>query len=62
LDGLPALDPAGHIDRLAGIVQRWSLSQRLARSVILVVLRVLGQDAPEVVFAVDQQMVEALAA
>jgi hypothetical protein len=29
---------------------------------IVVVLRVLGQDAPEVLFAVDQQVVEALAA
>jgi hypothetical protein len=29
---------------------------------IVVVLRVFGQDAPEVLFAVNQQMVEALAA
>jgi hypothetical protein len=29
--------------------------------VIVVVLRVLGQDLPKVLFAVDQQMVQALA-
>jgi hypothetical protein len=29
---------------------------------IVVVLRIFGQDVPEVLFAVDQQVVEALAA
>jgi hypothetical protein len=62
LDDLPALDPGGHIDRLAGLVQRRSLLPRLVGSMIVVVLRVFGQDAPEVLFAVNQQMVEALAA
>lgn len=61
LDGLPALDPGGHIDRLAGLLQRRSLLPRLVGSMIVVVLRVLGQDLPKVLFAVDQQVVEALA-
>jgi hypothetical protein len=61
LDGLPALDPGGHIDRLAGLVERGSLFPRLVGSMIVVVLRVLGQDVPEVLFAVDQQGVQALA-
>lgn len=34
----------------------------LVGSVGVVVLLVLGQDAPEVLFAVNQQMIEALAA
>jgi hypothetical protein len=61
LDGLPALDSGGHVDRLAGLVQRGSLFPRLVGSVIVVVLRVFGQDVPKVLFAVDQQVVEALA-
>ena len=62
LGGLSALDPGGHIDRLAGLVQRGSLFPQLVGSMIVVVLRVLGQDVPKVLFAVDQQVVEALAA
>ena len=61
LDGLSALDPGGHVDRLAGIVQRGSLCPRLVGPVIVVVLGVLGQDLPEVPFAIDQQMAGALA-
>jgi hypothetical protein len=61
LDGLSALDPGGHVDGLAGLVQRRSLCPRLVGPVVVVVLRVLGQDLPEVAFAVDQQVVEALA-
>jgi hypothetical protein len=38
------------------------LSSRLVGPVIVVVLRVLGQDVPKVLFAVDQQVVGALAA
>src|ERR1019366_6223813 len=61
LAGLPAVDRGGHIDRPAGLVQRGSLFPRLVGPVIVVVLRVLGQDLPKVLFAVDEQMVEALA-
>jgi hypothetical protein len=57
---LSALDPGGRIDRFAGLVQRRSLFPRLVGPVIVVVLRVLGQDLPKVLFAVDQQVVEAL--
>jgi hypothetical protein len=62
LDGSPAVDPGGHIDGLAiGFVQRRSLFPRLVGPVIVIVLRVLGQDVPKVLVAVDQQLVEALA-
>jgi hypothetical protein len=57
VDGLPALDPGGDIDRLAGLVQRRSLFPRLVGPMFVVVLRVLGQNPPEVPFAVDQQVV-----
>jgi hypothetical protein len=56
VDDLPVRDPGGHIDRLAGLVKRRSLFPRLVRPVLVVVLRVLGQDPPEVPFAVDQQL------
>jgi hypothetical protein len=55
-------DPGGHIDRLAGLVQRRPLFPRLVRPMHVVVLRLLGQDPPEVPFAADQQVVEAFAA
>jgi hypothetical protein len=58
---LPTLDPGCHVDVLAWLVQRRSLFPRLVRPVLVVVLFVLGQDLPQVLFAVDQQMVEALA-
>ena len=61
VDDVSALDPGGHIDRLAGLVQRRSLLPRLVRPVLVVVPRVLGQSPPEVLFAVDQQVVQALA-
>ena len=61
MDDLPARDPGGHIDRLAGLVQQRSLFPRLVRPMIIVMPRVLGQDPPEVPFPVDQQVVEALA-
>ena len=57
---MSALDPGGHLDRLAGLVQRRSLFPRLVWPVIVIVLGVLGQDVPKVLFAVDQQVVEAL--
>jgi len=58
---LSALDPGGHIDRPAWLVQRRSLVPRLVGPVIIVVPRVLGQDLPEMPFAVDQQVAGALA-
>ena len=61
MDDLPAVDLGGHIDRLAGLVQRRSLLPRLVRPMLVVVSRVFGQGPPEVLFAVDQQVVEALA-
>jgi hypothetical protein len=61
VDDLPARDPGSHINRLTGLVQRRSLFLRLVRPMIVVVSRVLGQDPPEVPFAVDQQVIEALA-
>jgi hypothetical protein len=61
VDDLSALDPGRHIDRFAGLVQRRSLFPRLVRPVLVIVPRVLGQDPPEVLFAVDQQVVQALA-
>jgi len=62
VDDLPAPDPGGHIDRLAGLVQRRSLFPRLVRPVVIAMPRVLGEDLAEVSFAVDQQVVKALAA
>jgi hypothetical protein len=44
---------APHADRLAGLVQRRSLFPRPVRPVLVVVPRILGQDSPEVPFAVD---------
>ena len=62
VDDLPARDPAGHVDRLAGFMERRSLFARLVGAMLVVMPRVLGQDPPEVPFAVDQQVIEALAA
>ena len=61
VDDLSALDPGGHIDRLAGLVQRRSLLPRLMGPMHVVVPRVLAQDLPEVAFTVDQQVAGALA-
>ncbi len=58
---LPALDPGSHIDQLTGLVQRRSLFPRLVGPMLIVVPRVLGEDLPQVPFAVDKQVVEALA-
>jgi hypothetical protein len=59
VDDLPALDPGGHIDRLAGLVRRRSLFPRLVRPMTVLMPRVLGQEPPEVPFTVDQQVEEA---
>ena len=56
-----ALDPGGHIGRLPGLVQWRSLFPRLVRPMLVVMPRVLGQDPLEVLFAVDQKVVQALA-
>lgn len=62
VDHVVAFDPAGHIDRLARLGQRRSLLPRLVRPVLVVMPRVLGRQVPKVLFAVDQHVVEALAA
>ena len=49
VDDLSTFDPGANVDRLAGLVQRRSLPARLVRPVLVVMLRVLGQDPPEVV-------------
>jgi hypothetical protein len=61
VDDLSALDPGGHIDRLAGLVQRRSLFPRLVGPMFVVMPRVSGQDPPEVSFSIDQEVVKALA-
>ena len=61
VDDLPAPDPASDVDWLAGLMQRRSLFARLVRAMFVVMPRVLGEDPPEVSFAVDEQVVEALA-
>ena len=60
MDYLSALDPGGHIDRLAGLVQWRPLLPRLMGPMLVVMPRVLGQDLPEVSFTVDQQVAGAL--
>jgi predicted cobalt transporter CbtA len=62
VDDVGVPDAAGHVDWLAGLVQRRSLFARLVGAILVVMPRVLGQDPPEVPFAVDQQVIEALAA
>jgi predicted cobalt transporter CbtA len=62
VDDVGVPDAGGHVDRLAGLVQRRSLFARLVGAMLVVMPRVLGQDPPEVPFAVDQQVIEALAA
>ncbi len=61
VDDVSARDPGGHIDRFAGLMQRRSLFPRLVWPMLVIVPRVLSQSPPEVLFAVDQQVVEALA-
>jgi len=47
---------------VAGLAQRGFLRQPLMRAVPVIVPRVLGQHLPQVLFAEDQQVVQALAA
>ncbi|HEX5299373.1 MAG TPA: hypothetical protein VFW50_20500 [Streptosporangiaceae bacterium] len=61
-DDTPAFDPGGDIYGVAGLAQRVFLLQPLMRAVLVIVPRVLGQYLPQVLFAGDQQVVQALAA
>ena len=61
-EDLPALDPGGDIDGVAGLAQRGFLLQALVRTVAVIVPGVLGQDLAEVPLAEDQHVVQALAA
>jgi hypothetical protein len=55
VDYLSAPDPGSHIDPLARLVQWRSLFPGLVGPMLVVMPRVLGQDLPEVSFAVDKQ-------
>jgi hypothetical protein len=59
---LPALDPGGDIDGLAGLPLRGFLLQGLVRTMLVIVPGVLDQDLAEMPFAEDQHVVQALAA
>src|ERR1039457_5449110 len=61
-DCVLAFDPGSEIDGLAGFSQWRSLLPRLMGPVRVVMSRVLGQDAPEMLLAVDQHVIETLAA
>jgi len=54
VDYLSAPDPGSHIDPLARLVQWRSLFPGLVGPMLVVMPRVLGQDLPEVSFAVDK--------
>jgi hypothetical protein len=56
---LPAFDPGGDIDDLAGLPPRGLLLRGLVRTMLVIVLGVLGQDLAEVPLAEDQHMVQA---
>ena len=62
MNDLSAGDAGGDINRPVDLAQRGSLFARLMRPVFVVMLGKLGQDPPEVPLAIDQQVVEALAA
>ena len=59
-EDLPTLDPGGDIDGMARLMLRRFLLQALVRTVAIVMLGVLGQDAAEVPLAEDQHVVRAL--
>jgi hypothetical protein len=59
---VPALDAGSDVDGLAGFVRGRSLLPRLMGAVGVVVPGVLGQDGPVMLLAVDQHVIEALAA
>jgi hypothetical protein len=56
------VDPGGHVDYLARVMQRWSEVMALMRTVIVEMAFILGQDRTQVSFTVDQQVIQALAA
>jgi hypothetical protein len=58
---MPALDPGGDIDGLAGLPLRGFLLQGLVRTMLVIVLGVPGQDLAEMPFAENQHAVQALA-
>jgi hypothetical protein len=62
VDDLPALDPGGHIDGAARLMQRRILVQRLVRPVAVIVPCELGQHRPQMLLAKDQHVIEALPA
>ena len=61
-DGLSVVDPGGHVDHLARIVQRRAERTALMRAVIVEMAFILGQDRMQVPLTIDQQVIEALAA
>ena len=61
LDSLLHLIRAVNLDGLTGLVYRRSLFPRLVRSMFVVVLRVLSEDLPQMLFAIDQEVAGALA-
>jgi hypothetical protein len=60
-DELPALDPGGDVDGVAGLALWRFLMQTLVRTVPVVVPGVLSQHHSQVPLAEDQHVVEALA-
>jgi hypothetical protein len=61
-ENLLALDPGSDVDDAAGLTERGLLLQCLVRPVAVVVAGVLGQHLPQMPFAEDQHVVQALAA
>jgi hypothetical protein len=60
-DGSAALDHSREVDRLVGVVQRWSLAAGLVSPMGVVVPFVVAQHPPQVPLTIDQQVVERLA-
>ena len=53
------VDPGGHVDHRARVVQRWSEGMALMRAVIVEMAFVLGQGRTQVPCTVDQQVIQA---
>ncbi|MEV5892054.1 hypothetical protein [Nonomuraea fuscirosea] len=56
------VDPGGHVDHLAGVVQGRAERCALMRAIMVEMALVLGQDLAQVALAMDEQVVEPLAA